>query len=144
MSGTNDFSNDARLLREQAAASANRQCSEFAQPAAYLGPHVAALGMRFYTGTMFPEAYRNQINAEWVASRGAVDNGGADQEIWRKQRGRFLMARQQLAKGLCGRTEASGEKRCQAAAFGCRHKRVVLCKVGVAQAVFNGAGRAGR
>jgi glucose/arabinose dehydrogenase len=26
-----------------------------------LGPHVAALGMRFYTGTMFPREYRHQI-----------------------------------------------------------------------------------
>jgi glucose/arabinose dehydrogenase len=53
---------------DPAAASANRQCSEFAQPAAYLGPHVAALGMRFYTGTMFPEAYRNQA---FIARRGS-------------------------------------------------------------------------
>jgi glucose/arabinose dehydrogenase len=26
-----------------------------------LGPHSAALGMRFYTGKMFPTAYKNQI-----------------------------------------------------------------------------------
>jgi glucose/arabinose dehydrogenase len=45
-----------------------RNCSEFVQPAALLGPHVAALGMRFYTGTMFPEAYRNQI---FIARRGS-------------------------------------------------------------------------
>jgi glucose/arabinose dehydrogenase len=38
-----------------------RDCSQFARPMALLGPHTAALGMRFYTGTMFPEAYRNQI-----------------------------------------------------------------------------------
>lgn len=30
-------------------------------PEQELGPHVASLGMRFYTGTMFPESYRNQI-----------------------------------------------------------------------------------
>jgi glucose/arabinose dehydrogenase len=47
---------------------ANRNCSEFQAPAALLGPHVAALGMRFYTGTMFPEAYRNQI---FIARRGS-------------------------------------------------------------------------
>jgi glucose/arabinose dehydrogenase len=28
---------------------------------ALLGPHAAALGMRFYTGTMFPAEYRDQI-----------------------------------------------------------------------------------
>jgi glucose/arabinose dehydrogenase len=34
---------------------------DFTPPVQELGPHVAALGMRFYTGTMFPEDYRNQI-----------------------------------------------------------------------------------
>ncbi len=47
---------------------AGRTCSEFQQPAALLGAHVAALGMRFYTGTMFPEQYRNQI---FLARRGS-------------------------------------------------------------------------
>jgi glucose/arabinose dehydrogenase len=45
-----------------------RACSEFSQPAALLGPHTAVLGMRFYTGTMFPEQYRNQI---FIARRGS-------------------------------------------------------------------------
>jgi glucose/arabinose dehydrogenase len=36
-------------------------CSEFTAPAALLGPHTASLGMRFYTGTQFPEAYRDAI-----------------------------------------------------------------------------------
>ncbi len=38
-----------------------RKCGEFTAPAQELGPHVAALGMRFYTGSMFPDRYRNQI-----------------------------------------------------------------------------------
>jgi glucose/arabinose dehydrogenase len=38
-----------------------RSCDEFTKPLALLGPHSAPLGMRFYTGTMFPAAYRNQI-----------------------------------------------------------------------------------
>ena len=38
-----------------------RSCDEFEKPAALLGPHVAALGMRFYTGKMFPAEYRNGI-----------------------------------------------------------------------------------
>ena len=36
-------------------------CSEFQAPARPLDAHVAAIGMRFYTGKMFPEEYRNQI-----------------------------------------------------------------------------------
>jgi glucose/arabinose dehydrogenase len=38
-----------------------RSCSEFAPPALKLGPHIAPLGMRFYTGKMFPAEYRNRI-----------------------------------------------------------------------------------
>lgn len=38
-----------------------RSCSEFDKPAAKLGAHIAPLGMRFYTGTMFPAEYRNNI-----------------------------------------------------------------------------------
>lgn len=34
---------------------------EFIPPVQELGPHVAALGMLFYTGDMFPEEYKNQI-----------------------------------------------------------------------------------
>jgi glucose/arabinose dehydrogenase len=43
-------------------------CSEFTPPARKLGPHVAALGMRFYTGSMFPAEYRNQI---FIAEHGS-------------------------------------------------------------------------
>jgi glucose/arabinose dehydrogenase len=45
-----------------------RRCDEFVPPAMELGPHVAALGMRFYTGRMFPESYRNQI---FIAEHGS-------------------------------------------------------------------------
>jgi glucose/arabinose dehydrogenase len=45
-----------------------RQCSEFTPPVQNLAPHVAALGMRFYTGTMFPEAYRHQV---FIAEHGS-------------------------------------------------------------------------
>jgi glucose/arabinose dehydrogenase len=41
---------------------------DFTTPAIELGPHVAALGMRFYTGTMFPERYRKQI---FIAEHGS-------------------------------------------------------------------------
>ena len=45
-----------------------RSCGEFVAPIQNLGPHVAALGMRFYTGDMFPEEYRNQI---FIAEHGS-------------------------------------------------------------------------
>jgi len=36
-------------------------CSEFVAPVALMGPHAAALGMRFYTGKMFPADYHGAI-----------------------------------------------------------------------------------
>lgn len=36
-----------------------KSCSEFTAPVGLLGPHSASLGMRFYTGSMFPKAYKN-------------------------------------------------------------------------------------
>jgi glucose/arabinose dehydrogenase len=37
------------------------KCSEFSPPVALLGPHVAPLGMKFYTGDQFPADYKNNI-----------------------------------------------------------------------------------
>lgn len=45
-----------------------RDCSEFTAPAQKMGPHVAPLGLKFYTGSMFPEAYKNLI---FVAEHGS-------------------------------------------------------------------------
>src|SRR5690606_21642442 len=38
-----------------------RSCSEFAAPAVLIGPHAAPLGMRLYTGEMFPKKYQNAL-----------------------------------------------------------------------------------
>lgn len=45
-----------------------RDCDEFVPPAQPLGAHVAGLGMRFYTGTMFPETYHQRI---FIAEHGS-------------------------------------------------------------------------
>ncbi len=45
-----------------------RPCAEFAPPAQNLGAHVAALGMRFYDGAMFPPEYRHQV---FIAEHGS-------------------------------------------------------------------------
>jgi glucose/arabinose dehydrogenase len=47
---------------------AGRACGEFTGPARELGPHVAAIGMRFYTGRMFPEKYRGGV---FIAEHGS-------------------------------------------------------------------------
>jgi glucose/arabinose dehydrogenase len=38
-----------------------KSCEAYTAPVAGLGPHVAPLGLAFYTGTQFPEQYRNQL-----------------------------------------------------------------------------------
>lgn len=45
-----------------------RSCEGVILPAALMGPHAAALGMKFYTGSMFPEKYKN---AAFVARHGS-------------------------------------------------------------------------
>ena len=56
----------------------NHQCSEFAGPAALLGAHAAPLGMRFYTGTSFPEKYRGAI---FIARHGPWNRARKDADV---------------------------------------------------------------
>ena len=44
------------------------RCEDAVPPAQALGPHVASLGVKFYTGSMFPAEYRNQI---FIAEHGS-------------------------------------------------------------------------
>lgn len=45
-----------------------KPCSDFAKPAQNLGAHVAPLGLKFYTGSMFPTQYKNQL---FIAEHGS-------------------------------------------------------------------------
>jgi glucose/arabinose dehydrogenase len=44
------------------------KCSDYVPPVALMGPHAAALGLKFYTGHMFPAEYRDQM---FVARHGS-------------------------------------------------------------------------
>ena len=46
----------------------NRSCSEFTPPKVKLGGHVAPMGLRFYTGGMFPKEYANSL---FIAQHGS-------------------------------------------------------------------------
>src|SRR5580700_10383249 len=50
-------------------------CSDYTPPVALMGPHTAALGMRFYTGSMFPKTYKDAIivarHGSWNRSKKA-------------------------------------------------------------------------
>jgi glucose/arabinose dehydrogenase len=45
-----------------------RKCEEFTPPVMKLGFHVAPLGMKFYTGSQFPDEYKNNI---FIAEHGS-------------------------------------------------------------------------
>jgi glucose/arabinose dehydrogenase len=38
-----------------------KNCKDYTAPVGLMGPHVASLGMRFYTGNMVPKSYKNAI-----------------------------------------------------------------------------------
>lgn len=46
----------------------DKHCADYTRPVQKLGPHVAALGLAFYTGVQFPERYRGQI---FIAEHGS-------------------------------------------------------------------------
>ena len=73
---------------------ARHACSEFTAPAAKLGAHVASIGMRFYTGTQFPPAYRGNI---FVAEHGSWN---------RSKKSGYVVARVRVdAQGRAGKPE---------------------------------------
>jgi glucose/arabinose dehydrogenase len=45
-----------------------KPCNAFVAPAQNLGPHTAPLGLKFYTGNMFPASYKNQL---FIAEHGS-------------------------------------------------------------------------
>jgi glucose/arabinose dehydrogenase len=55
------------------------RCKDAVAPVQTLGPHVAPLGMRFYTGKMFPAEYHQQVfiaeHGSWNRSREAGKTG---------------------------------------------------------------------
>ncbi|WP_230679826.1 PQQ-dependent sugar dehydrogenase [Pontibacter rufus] len=59
-------------------------CSEFVKPAKTLSPHGASLGIKFYTGNMFPAEYKNQI---FIAEHGSWNRS-------KKMGYRVMLARQ--------------------------------------------------
>jgi glucose/arabinose dehydrogenase len=51
-----------------------RSCGDYRAPVAKMGPHVAAIGMTFYTGDMFPEVFKGSI---FVAEHGSWNRPAA-------------------------------------------------------------------
>jgi len=75
-----------------------KACDQFTPPAVALDAHVAALGMRFYTGNMFPDAYRNQIFIAEHGSWNRSDKVGYRLTLVRMNGGR-VMSYEPFAQG---------------------------------------------
>ena len=58
-------------------------CNEFTKPIAQLGPHSAPLGMRFYTGKMFPKEYHTRSSL-LATDRGTRARKSAVTSSWRR------------------------------------------------------------
>lgn len=77
---------------------AGHTCAAYVAPEQLLGAHVAALGMRFYTGTMFPPEYRGHIFIAEHGSWNRVIPVGYRVTLVRLQNGRAV-SYQTFAKG---------------------------------------------
>ncbi len=85
-----------------------RACSEFTPPARNLGPHVAALGVEFYTGGQFPPEYRDQL---FIAEHGSWNRSipiGYRVTLARIQNQRDVVDYQVFAEGWLQDGEAWG------------------------------------
>jgi glucose/arabinose dehydrogenase len=58
-----------------------RGCDGVTKPIALLGPHVAPLGVRFYTGSMFPKEYQNALFIVRHGSWNKTHKIGGDIEV---------------------------------------------------------------
>ncbi|MCP4277328.1 MAG: sorbosone dehydrogenase family protein [Gammaproteobacteria bacterium] len=62
------FCHGAELVEPDADLAALGSCNESVGPVQELGPHVAPLGIAFYTGMMFPQSYKKQV---FIAEHGS-------------------------------------------------------------------------
>jgi glucose/arabinose dehydrogenase len=53
-------------------------CADYTAPVGLMGPHTASLGMRFYTGNMFPKSYKDAIIVARHGSWNRTSKAGGD------------------------------------------------------------------
>lgn len=96
---------------------AQRACSTFEAPALNAGAHVAALGITFYTGTMFPEGYRN---AAIIAQHGSWNRSSPSgyRVMVARTEGRRVTSYEPLVDGFLPGSNVPGGRGAGAAALG--------------------------
>lgn len=94
-----------------------RACSTTEPPAQRAGAHAAALGVSFYTGTMFPDTYKNAII---VAEHGSWDRSAPNgyRVMVARTDGRCVTSYEPFVEFLPGRSSAPGGRGAAAAALG--------------------------
>jgi glucose/arabinose dehydrogenase len=96
---------------------AQRACSTTEPPVRKLGAHVAALGMKFYTGSMFPADYRNAvIIAEHGSWNRSIPSGYRVMVL--RTNGRRVTSYEPLMQGFLPRSSGQGGRAAGAAALG--------------------------
>ncbi|HEX2229186.1 MAG TPA: PQQ-dependent sugar dehydrogenase [Candidatus Binatia bacterium] len=85
-----------------------RSCEEFVKPVALLGPHSAALGMRFYTGRMFPAEYQNAIFIARHGSRNKTKKIGGDVIVAKLHKDGSVKSVEPFLTGFLQNNEYSG------------------------------------
>jgi glucose/arabinose dehydrogenase len=65
-----------------------------------MGPHVAALGMRFYTGSMFPKSYKDAIIIARHGSWNRSNKAGGDVVVGRLNKDGTLNSLEPLVSGF--------------------------------------------
>lgn len=85
-----------------------RSCDEFEKPVALLGPHSAALGMRFYTGRMFPNKYKNAIFIARHGSWNRTKKIGGDVIVAYLNKDGSVKSQEPLLTGFLQNNEYSG------------------------------------
>jgi glucose/arabinose dehydrogenase len=85
-----------------------RSCDEFVKPVALLGPHSAALGMRFYTGKMFPAAYHGAIFIARHGSWNRTKKIGGDVVVAKLNKDGSVKSVEPFLTGFLNNNEFSG------------------------------------
>ena len=85
-----------------------RSCDELEKPVALIGPHSAALGMRFYTGKMFPSQYRNTIFIARHGSWNRTKKVGGDVILVKLNKDGTVRSQEPFLAGFLRNNEYSG------------------------------------
>ena len=82
-----------------------KSCSNYVAPAWKLGAHVAPLGMRFYTGSQFPDEYRGAL---FVAEHGSWNRSVRDgyRVMVARLEGKRIVSYTPFIEGFLGRSDA--------------------------------------